>query len=145
MTEKINEKNLIEQLRLAFPEIEVSYQSRLGAYDGKRLPSNYEVVGFVFKPKLEDELSKGELTEFLRRASVFIERVCDSGDAEAINVVWIKVFEWLIFRPKELDLLWPTLGAMTKENIKDAARRWSVAGRYFGKTKNLPTSNLPEQ
>jgi hypothetical protein len=94
---------------------------------------------------LEDELSKGELTEFLRRAADFIERVCDSGDSEAINVVWIKVFEWLIFRPRELDLLWPALGATTKENIKDAARRWSVAGRDFGKTKNLPTSNLPEQ
>ncbi|MCU1269893.1 MAG: hypothetical protein JWN74_1187 [Acidobacteriaceae bacterium] len=147
MTEKITEKNLIEQLRLAFPELEDSLQARLDAHKAEGItPSNYEIVGFVFKPKLKkEELSRGELTEFLRRGALFIERVCHSGDPEAINVVWIKLFEWLLTRPKELELIWPALGPATKENIKDAAQRWSDAGRYFGNTKNLPTSNLPKE
>ncbi len=145
MTEKITEKNLIEQLRLTFPELEDSIQARLDMHKGKDIPGNYEIVGFLFKPKLKEELSKGELTEFLRRAALFIERVCHSGDPEAINVIWVKLFEWLLHLPKELDLLWPVLGPATKENIKDAAQRWSDAGRYFGNTKNLPTGNLPKE
>src|SRR5437868_2315048 len=145
MMQKITEKNLIEQLRLAFPDLEDSLQRRLDASKREGLASNYEVVGFVFKPKLQEELSKGKQTEFLRRAALFIEQVCHSGDLEAINVVWIKVFEWLLSRPKDLDLLWPLLGAATKENIKDAAQRWSDAGRYFGQSNNLPTDNLPKK
>jgi hypothetical protein len=145
MTEAINKENLVEQLRLAFPELEDGFQERLAAYGGGGPPSSYEVVGMVLKPRLREELSKGEVTEFLRRAALFFERVCSSRDTEAINIIWIKVFEWLLSQPNELALLWPALGSATKENIKDAAQRWSNAGRYFGKTQDLPTSNLPEE
>lgn len=134
MTEEINEKNLVEQLRANFPELENSFKERAATYEGEKYPSNYEVVGFIFKPELKKELSKGELTGFLRRAASFIERVCKSGDTEAINVIWIKIFEWLLFRPKDLDLLWPEFGDATKECIKDAAQRWLDAGRHFGRT-----------
>jgi len=74
-----------------------------------------------------------------------MERVCASGDAEAINVVWIKVFEWLIFRCKELGLVWPVLGPLTKATIRDAARRWSKAQRCFGHIEDLAENNLPPE
>lgn len=144
MTTRIDAVNLIGQMLVSFPELEGTYQSQLGEYKGQRL-SNYEVVAHVFRPALKDELSKGELNEFLRRAARFIEDVCESGDSEAINVIWVKIFEWLIFKPKELHLFWPALGEVTRYNIKDAARRWAAAGQHLGNTKNLPTENLPEQ
>ncbi len=146
MTEQpINDKNLTEQLRAAFPELEVSYQARVDAYRGEGLPSAYEVVGFVFKPRLKEEVAKGEITEFLRRSALFIERVFSSGDSEAINVVWITILEWLIFEPKPLHLLWPVLGSKSKAGIEDAARRWSDAGRNFGHAQGLPVDNLPKR
>ena len=145
MTEEINDKNLIEQLRLTFPELEGQFQQRLSMHEGESYPSNYEGVGFVFQPKLNEELSKGEISEFVRRAAFFMERVCKSEDPEAINVIWIKILEWLLTRRKELELLWPVLGEATKRNIKDAAQRWSEAAGYFGKTANLPEDNLPKE
>ena len=146
MTEdRINEKNLIEKLREAFPELEHRYRERVDDYKGERVPSNYTVVGFVLQPQLEEEVAKGERSDFLRRAALFIERVCSSGDPEAINVIWIKIFEWLIFRPKELRVMWPILGPATKENIKDAASRWSKAGRHFGHIQGMPDENLPKE
>src|SRR5437879_2354366 len=99
--EEINEKNLIEQLRLTLPELEPSFQERLATYKGEGYPSNYEVVGMCFKPKFKEELSKGEISEFLQRAAFFIERVCKSGNPEAVNVIWVKIFEWLLPRPTE--------------------------------------------
>lgn len=145
MEERINEQNLIEQLRAAFPELEGRYEERAVFWGPEQSPSNYDVLGSVFKPKFIQEIEKGEITDFLRRSATFMERVCASGDDEAINVVWIKVFEWLIFRRKELKLVWPEFGPLTKANIRDAARRWSKAGRYFGHTENLPESNLPPE
>jgi hypothetical protein len=145
MEEQINERNLIEQLRAAFPELEGRYQDEVAFWGGERLPGNYDVLGFVFRPKLIQEVEKGEVTDFLRRSAAFMERVCASGDAEAVNVVWIKVFEWLIFRRKELELLWPVLGPTTKATIRDAARRWSDAGRHLGRTQGLPENNVPRE
>lgn len=145
MEEQINGRNLIDQLRAAFPELEGRYEERVTFWGREQSPSNYDVLGSVFRPKVRQELEKGERTDFLRRAATFIERVCTSGDAEAINVVWIEVFEWLIFRRKELELLWPALGPMTKAAIRDAAQRWSKAGGYFGHTEGLPEDNLPTE
>ena len=143
--ESITKDNLVQHLRDALPELEDRYQKRVEFWKGERIPSNYEVFGSVLKPRLNEDLEKGQLTEFLRRAALFIESVCNSGDPEAINVTWIEIFEWLIYKPKELDLLWLALGTATRKNIKDAAQRCSDAGRYFGNTKNLPTSNLPKE
>ncbi len=72
-----------------------------------------------------------------------MERVCTTGDAEAINVIWVKIFEWLIFRPNELRLFWPILGGATRACLKDAAQRWAEAGRSFGHTDDSPLNNIP--
>jgi hypothetical protein len=133
--EPINRHNLVERLRVAFPEIEdrlKEQQSR--ASDGK--PGNYIVFGIVFDPFFKKELAQEKITDFLRRLATFIEEVCNSADSEAINVVWIEIFEWLIHEPKYLRLLWPILGPATKASIEDAARRW-------GKAANLPLSGIP--
>jgi hypothetical protein len=135
----------VQRLRDAVPELEGLYRERVKFWKGERVPSNYEVFGSVLRPKLNEDLEKGQLTEFLWRAALFMEAVCTSGDPEAINVAWIEIFEWLIYKPKELDLLWPTLGPTTRKNIKDAAQRWSEAGRHFGRTANLPVNNLPKE
>ena len=137
--------NLVQHLREAFPDLEDRYQERVKFWKGERAPSSYGVLGAVLRPALDQDLKKGHLTEFVRRAALFIEEICDSHDREAVNVVWIGIFEWLIFNPKELHLFWPVLGQETKANLKDAARRWSEAGRRFGKTKGLPEEFLPEE
>jgi hypothetical protein len=89
-------------------------------------------------------VQKGKITDFLRRFAIFVEQLCADGDLEALNVIWVRIFEWLIFHPKELALMWPIFGPLTKLNIKDAAHRWSSASRYYGKVSNLPEDNLPE-
>jgi len=124
MTAHVNEHNLAEELMRAFPELEDRYREEVVDCEGQR-PSNYAVVGFVFKPRLKAELETGAITDFLKRASQFIEQVCVSGDPEAVNVIWIKLFEWLLVHPPELRLLWPLLGPSTKAAIRDAATRWN--------------------
>jgi len=107
-----------------FPELKSWRETGLDSGDP---PSNYAFVGFVFKPQFKQELEKGALTDFLARSAEFIEQVCRSGDAEAVNVIWIKIFEWLLPRPTELRILWPALGEKTKLHIKDAASRWAYS------------------
>ena len=109
---------------LLSPELEARYKEQVAASGEKQL-SNYEVVGFIFKPRFKSELETGTITEFLRRSARFIESVCKSGDAEAVNVIWIKLFEWLLVHPLELRLLWPELGSATRAAISDAAQRWN--------------------
>jgi hypothetical protein len=125
MTDTINEQNLIEELRKSFPELEAAYAVEVDKWHGEKIPSNYDVLGFVYKPRLKAELEKRAITDFLARSAAFIERICESGDVGAINVVWIKIFEWLLTQPDSLKLLWPMLGASTKGLIKDAAARWN--------------------
>lgn len=124
MTAYVNEHNLVEELMRTFPELEDEYREEVMGCEEQQ-PSNYSVVGFVFKPRFKAELETGTITDFLKRASQFIERVCESGDPEAVNVIWIKLFEWLLVHPPELRLLWPTLGPSTKAAIRDAATRWN--------------------
>lgn len=131
MSIPVTEHNLIEQFRLAFPELEAQYEARVQGWHGEGTPSNYEFVGFVFKPQFKRELQSRMVTGFLRRSAEFIERVCETGDPEAINVIWIKIFEWLLPRRNELKLLWPELGHKTKEKIKEAALRWGYSLAYL--------------
>ena len=88
-------------------------------WEGDR--SNYIIVGNVLQPRFVQQVEEGRITEFLTRFAAFVERVCADGDDEAINVVWVRIFEWLIFHPIELKFVWPMLGRLTKLNIKDAA------------------------
>ncbi len=125
MTTSVNERNLIEELRKSFPELEAAYIAEEEKWHGEKVPSNYDVLGFVFKPRFKVEVEMGAVTDFLMRSAAFFERVAKSGDIEAINVVWIKIFEWLLTRPDGLKLLWPILGETTKALIKDAATRWN--------------------
>ncbi len=121
---QINEQNLIAELMNSFPELEAKYKEEVAAC-GQERPSNHAVVGFVFKPRFKAELETGTVTEFLKRSASFLENVCISGDAEAVNVIWIKLFEWLLVHPWELHLLWPEFGAATRAALRDAATRWN--------------------
>jgi hypothetical protein len=78
-------------------------------------------------PYFKWELAKGEITDFIRRSAVFIERVCTSGDIEAVNIIWLKIFRLLLSLPAELRRLWPVLGRATKAEIRDAASRWNLS------------------
>jgi hypothetical protein len=131
----ISEQNLVKQLRAAFPEIEDRYTEESKSW-GKEFPGNYIVFAFVFKPLLKAELAKNENEEFLHRFCTFMERVCVSGDSEAINVIWLKIFKLLLPDPAIIKRLWPLLGAATKANIEDAAARW-------GLIRNLPVMARP--
>jgi len=142
---KIDRHNLIAQIRAHFPELEESYQRECEKWEeDESLPTNYIIVGDVLQPYFIRELERGETSGFLRRCAAFMESVCLTGDAEAINVIWVRLFEWLIFHPRELEMIWASLGPATKSNIRDAARRWSEAGRDHGRTGNLPEKNVPD-
>jgi hypothetical protein len=125
MTDVINEGNLVKELRKSFPELEAAYAAEQEKWHGEKVPSNYDVIGFVFKPRFKAEVEKRAITDFLTRSAAFLEGVSKSGDVGAINVIWIKIFEWLLTRPDDLKLLWPILGGNTKALIKDAAARWN--------------------
>jgi hypothetical protein len=53
----ITARNLVEQLRLTFPEIENRYQEEVRSWNGE-FSGNYNVFGFVFKPFIKGELAK---------------------------------------------------------------------------------------
>ena len=145
METKIDSQNMIAQIRAIFPELEESYQREFKRYSpDEGYPTNYIVAGSVLKPYFIQEIEQGKITDFLQRCAKFMESVCLTGDSEAINVIWIKLFEWLIFRRRELKLVWPILGPETKANIRDAALRWSEAARLYGHTTELPKDNIPD-
>jgi hypothetical protein len=132
---QITEQNLVEELRSTFPEIEALYQEETNSW-GNKNPGKYNIFAFVFKPILKQELSKTGNEDFLRRFCLFIERVCISGDKEAINIIWLKIFKLLLADSETVKRIWPLLGTATKSNIKDAASRWHLIG-------NLPILARP--
>ena len=131
MIDKRDEQDLIEALLRAFPELGDSYREELTAY-GDEFPGAYTVVGFVFRPRFRAELESGTVTDFLQRSARFFEDVCRTGNPETINVIWIKIFEWLLVRPSELRLLWPEFGQATKAALRDAATRWNCLSSLPG-------------
>jgi hypothetical protein len=139
----ITEDNLIHEMLAAFPELQDAYQQIVERM-GSDPPGRYTIVGETLAASVRRELAAGEITEFLRRSAVFMERVSVSGDDEAINIIWIKIFEWLIYRPKELKVIWSILGPATKAHIWDAAHRWTEAGKHFGSKDGLPEANIPD-
>jgi hypothetical protein len=140
----IDERNLVDALLRALPELETAYQDTVKGWKLDTGPGIYTLIGSTLVPRLGKELEKGQLSDFLRRCARFLESVCATGSEEAINVIWIRVFERLIYKKRELQLLWPILGPETKRTIRDAARRRSDAARMFGKENDLPEANIPE-
>lgn len=126
----VKKYDLIVELRSMFPEIEDLLQEEIRSWSGQT-PGDYNIVGFVFKPLVLSELEKGVVSDFLRRLARFLEDVCTSGDIDAINVIWIKLFKLLLARPADLNRIWPLLGPATRLNIEDAANRWDIK-------RNLP-------
>ncbi|HYX53238.1 MAG TPA: hypothetical protein VE783_07285 [Candidatus Limnocylindrales bacterium] len=63
-----------------------------------------------------------------------------------MNIIWITIFEHLIFNPTHLALVWPILGPESKKHIRDAAQRWSKAVRVFHPNGNdLPIKHIPDE
>jgi hypothetical protein len=128
---KITALNLVGKLLSAFPELEKLYLEEVKSYYG--LPGNYWVIAVILKPVLTEQVTKKEGSNFVRRIAQFFEQVCTSGDNEAVNVLWIEIFEWLVHsRAGELKFLWPILGPSTKTVIKEVAFRRR-------ETENLPS------
>src|SRR5215475_9862573 len=109
--EIIDETNLVHALRQALPELEQAYQDTITHWSPD-VPGNYTLIAVTLVPRLEEELKKGQISDFLMRCALFLERVCVCGNDEAINVIWIRVFERLISNEHkcDLELLWPILG-----------------------------------
>ncbi|MFI5095815.1 MAG: hypothetical protein ACHQIK_20500 [Candidatus Acidiferrales bacterium] len=128
---KITALNLVGKLLTAFPELEGRYVEEVKSYYG--LPGNYWVIAVILKPVLTEQISKKDGADFVHRIAQFFELVCTSGDNEAVNVLWIEIFEWLVHsHAGELQFLWPILGPSTKAVIKEVAFRRK-------ETENLPS------
>jgi hypothetical protein len=128
---QIDRDNLEQQIWVAFPELESSYRKTLRDFGNAKKLGSYMAFGLVLKPRLIEELRKCQRTGFLERVGTFLEAVCLSGDLEAINVVWLEIFQWVVADTEQLKCLWPVLGEGTKKQARDAAERWGYA-------KNLP-------
>lgn len=123
----ISMKNLVEEMLVVLPELDPAMSGEREFWGTcPQQPSAYQVFGFVLKPHLKSELLSQGLTPFVSNFLSFSERVCNSDDEEAINVLWIKIFEWLIHDPDALRKVWPVMGNKTRETIRDAAARWEV-------------------
>lgn len=142
--EIIDETNLVHALRQALPELEQAYQDTITNWHLDTPPGNYTLIAETLAPRLCEDLKKDKISDFLMRCALFFERVCAFGSDEAINVIWVRVFERLIYSKRDLELLWPILGPETKRTIRDAAHRWSVAARMFGHENGLPEGNIPD-
>jgi hypothetical protein len=128
---KITALNLAGKLLAAFPELERRYVEEVKSYYG--LPGNYWVFAVILKPVLTEQIANKDASDFLSRIAQFVEQVCNSGDDEAVNVLWIEIFEWLVHsQAGELKFLWPILGPSTKAVIKEVAIRRK-------ETENLPS------
>ena len=120
MTEiKIDEHNLISQLRAVFPEIEERYRKELQDWKDEP-PGNYNILGFVFKPYLKEELAKGELTDFLERLAK-LSKGSAQGDIEAINVIWLKSSSCSWLSQKSLNFSGLCSAQQPNRYIQDAA------------------------
>lgn len=128
---RIDRENLEQQIWVAFPELEATYRKALQDYGNAKKLGNYMAFGLVLKPRLIQELRKCERTDFLERVGAFLDAVCVSGDAEAVNVVWLEIFQWVLADRLQLKCLWPVLGKSAKKQLRDAAARW-------GYTETLP-------
>src|SRR4051794_21443536 len=118
MDSPITEDNLIPEMLAAFPELQKAYRQLIEKM-GSDVPGQYTIVGQTLAAAVQRQLKTQEMNEFLHRSAAFMERVSVSSDEEALNIIWIRIFEWLIFRPKELRLIWPILGPATKDHIRD--------------------------
>jgi hypothetical protein len=128
---KITALNLVGKLIAAFPELEERYVEEVKSYYG--LPGNYWVFAVILKPALTEKIEKRDSTDFVLRVSSFFEQVCAAEDKEAVNVLWIEIFEWLVHsQAGELKFLWPILGPSTKAVITEVAFRRK-------ETRNLPS------
>lgn len=85
MTDRVDQQNVIIELMKSFPELEAGYKREVAAWGEEKQPNNYDIVGFVFKPRFKAELETGTVTDFLRRSARFIESVCKSGRAGQVN------------------------------------------------------------
>jgi hypothetical protein len=130
MDVRIDHANLEREFVLAFPDLSEKYQEQRQIFGREKELGNYGVFAFVLKPRLKEEFARGVRTEFLERVATFVEKVCTSGDLEAINVLWLEVFRLLLDEPDSLNLLWPMLGDCGKKEIGMAAKKW-------GKTASL--------
>jgi hypothetical protein len=124
MDVRIDYANLEREFVLAFPDLSEKYQEERQIFGREKELGNYGVFAFVLKPRLKEEFARGVRTEFLERVATFVEKVCTSGDPEAINVLWLEVFRLLFDEPDSLNLLWPMLGDCSKEQIGKAAKKW---------------------
>jgi hypothetical protein len=120
MDHRITEENLVQEIRTRFPEIEQEYQRQSSHGDD---PSRYQVASML-RDELNKHLGNGEVTELEHRAATFVEEVCLFGSGEALNTIWIRIFERWIHDPQKLRVIWPVLRVKTRETIKDAATRW---------------------
>jgi|SRR5580704_10573828 hypothetical protein len=112
----------VGKLLAALPELEKPFLEEVKSSYG--LPGNYCVAFAILRPAIMEQIATEEVTDFGLRFSSFIEEVCNSGDTEAINVLWIELFEWLVHsQTGELKFLWPILGPSTRAVIQEVARR----------------------
>ncbi len=144
MQQELTEHNLVQQMILAFPELEPEY-AELVRGDAPDTPHNYSgaaILGRYFRR----EADRGQVSALLQRCAEFFERASASSDDEAVNIIWIEIFEPLIFNPTHLRLMWPILGPKSKEHIRDAAQRWSKAVLFFHPDEtDLPINHIPDK
>ena len=121
-TGRITAANLTGKLLLALPALEPQYLAQIKSYYGN--PGNYSVFFHIVRPMVEALITRRQKNDDLLQLSVFIEEVCKCEDPEAVNVLWMEIFEWLVHSQREgLKYWWPSLGPSSRAIIRSVARR----------------------
>jgi hypothetical protein len=90
----ITEKNAVQEMLKAVPELKQAYKEELELWDGED-PGLHNIFGNVFNPYLVNLLKSGRNREKLERIFSFLEDMAHSSDPEVINVLYVTILERL--------------------------------------------------
>lgn len=118
-----------------FPELRDRMESSFGSYYDltSEFPQAYPVFEDVFQIFLFEVLSKSDSEHLTQRAFLFCERMACRRDVEVLNLLWIAIFESLIYDDGKVQQAWKYLGPKTR-----------TLAREIGRWRNWE-SNLPQE
>jgi hypothetical protein len=112
-----------------FPEL-VPRHARLFNEWAPDVPGSYTIFMEIFRPHLAEAINDAD-TALLMRYGTFFEDVFESQDTEAENVIWLKIFKWLLADHSRVSAFQGYMGKNTKTALKNAARKWNLPKSGF--------------
>ncbi|MBI3662047.1 MAG: hypothetical protein HY234_03230 [Acidobacteria bacterium] len=97
-------------------------------------PGQYDVIGYVLKPFLNELLDSGKDVSLIRRVCDFFEAMAHSPNIQVVNLLQVEILENLVGEPGRLHTAWKYMGEETRKIARETAR-------IFRCEANLPAEN----